>query len=144
MTSTSIRTILGNRPVHEVTPETRLRAVARLMAEQRVGAVAIVQDDALLGVLSERDIVFRAVAQGLSVDDTEARAVMTPDPVTLDIDAPVSEALARHLGDAFRHLPVLAEGRLVGLLSYRDIPAEYVMMFEHFREMSAARADEGT
>jgi len=144
MTSTSIRTILGNRPVHEVTPETRLRAVARLMAEQRVGAVAVVQDDALLGVLSERDIVFRAVAQGLSVDDTEARAVMTPDPVTLDIDAPVSEALARHLGDAFRHLPVLAEGRLVGLLSYRDIPAEYVMMFEHFREMSAARADEGT
>jgi predicted transcriptional regulator len=59
----------------------------------------------------------------------------------VNVDDAISDALAAHLGDWFRHLPVMDNGKVVGLLSYRDIPAEYVMMFERFREMSAAKAD---
>lgn len=140
--STTLRKILAGRPLHSVTPQMTLRAAARQMAEHRVGAVAVLEGEALVGILSERDIVFRAVAQGLHSDDTPVSAVMTADPVTVGIDEAVSNTLAARLGDAFRHLPVMEGGRVVGLLSYRDIPAEYVMMFERFREMQGARADQ--
>jgi CBS domain-containing protein len=125
-----------------VTTDTLLCDVAGLMAEHRVGAVVVLNADRLTGILTERDIVFRAVARGLSADTTTASEVMTPEPVTLGIDEAISDALAAKLGDAFRHLPVLENGAVVGILSYRDIPAEYVMLFERFREMSTARADE--
>ncbi|WP_421701967.1 CBS domain-containing protein [Aliiroseovarius sp.] len=141
MSTTTLRKILGDRPVHTVSPEATLRAVAGVMEANRVGAVAVVEGRALKGIVTERDIVFRAVAQGMDMAATQASAVMTADPVTVGIDDAVSDALAAKLGDAFRHLPVMEGDQLVGLLSYRDIPAEYVMLFERFREMSTARAD---
>ncbi|MGX9352125.1 CBS domain-containing protein [Shimia sp. W99] len=143
MSTTSLRALLANRPIHTVSPDTPLREVARKMAQERVGAVAVVADGTLGGILTERDIVFRGVAQGLASDTATADQVMTPNPVTVDIDDAISDALAAKLGDAFRHLPVMENGTLVGILSFRDIPAEYVMMFERFREMSSAHADDG-
>ncbi|MDJ0821981.1 MAG: CBS domain-containing protein [Paracoccaceae bacterium] len=142
MSTTTIRKILGKRQLHSVAPAASLHQAAKVMADNGVGALAVIDGETLLGILTERDIVFRAVGRGLPVDDTTAADVMTADPVTVDIDDAISDALAAKLGDAFRHLPVLEDGRVVGLLSYRDIPPEYVMMFEHFREMSTARADD--
>jgi len=144
MSTTTIRKILGARRLHSVAPGASLREAAAVMADNIVGAVAVINGEALVGILTERDIVFRGVGRGLSVDDTLAADVMTPEPVTVDIDDAISDALAAKLGDAFRHLPVMENGRVVGLLSYRDIPPEYVMMFEHFREMASARAEDGT
>ncbi|SFL70737.1 cyclic nucleotide-binding/CBS domain-containing protein [Shimia aestuarii] len=143
MSTTTLRALLANRPIHTVSPDTPLREVALKMAQQRVGAVAVTAGGTLRGILTERDIVFRGVAQGLASDTATADQVMTPDPVTVDIDDAISDALAAKLGDAFRHLPVMENGTLVGILSFRDIPAEYVMMFERFREMSSAHADDG-
>lgn len=140
--TTTLRAILGDRPLHSVAPATSLQEAARGMAAAGVGALVVLDGDRLAGVLSERDIVFRAVAQGLAMDTTPVAQVMTPDPVRVGIDDRISDALAAKLGDAFRHLPVMDGGRVVGLLSFRDIPAEYVMMFERFREMSQAHADD--
>ncbi|MDJ0827979.1 MAG: CBS domain-containing protein [Rhodobacter sp.] len=66
----------------------------------------------------------------------------TREPVTVEIDDPISIALAAKLGDVFCHLPVMESGQVVGILSYRDIPPEFVTMFEHLREMRSARADD--
>ena len=140
--TTTLRKILGERPVFSVSPDTTLRETAKIMADKKVGAVAVLADGTLVGIVSERDIVFKGVAGGLASDTATAADVMTPDPVTVGIEDKVSDALAAKLGDAFRHLPVMESGRLVGLLSYRDIPAQYVMMFERFREMSASHADD--
>ena len=140
--TTSLRNILGARPLHGVDPAASLADAARQMAEARVGALAVLRDGALLGVLSERDIVWRGVAQGLDMTAATVAQVMTPDPVCVSIDDPVSDALAAKLGDAFRHLPVVDGDRVVGLLSFRDIPVQYVMMFERFREMAGAHADD--
>ncbi|MGP6089184.1 CBS domain-containing protein [Antarctobacter jejuensis] len=142
MTTTTIRQIIGDRPLHAIAPDSTLRAAAHLMAERGVGAVVVLSDDRLLGILSERDIVFRAAAQGLSLEDTTAADAMTPDPVTVDIDADLAATLRAHLGTEFRHMPVMEQGRTVGLLSYRDVPSEYVMLYERFVEMSGARADQ--
>jgi len=144
MSITTIRRILGNRQVHCVSPRATLRDAAKVMATNRIGAVAVIEAGTLVGVLSERDIVFRGVASDLSAEGTSVADVMTRDPVTVGIEDSISDALAAKLGDAFRHLPVLENGSVVGLLSYRDIPPEYAMMFERFREMSAAHADDDT
>ena len=143
MATTTLREILGGRPVHWVSPGQSLREAAEVMAGNGVGAVAVLEGDALVGILTERDIVFRGIAQGLAAEETSAAEVMTRDPVTVEIDDAISDTLAAKLGDAFRHLPVMEAGRVVGLLSYRDIPPEYVMMFEHFREMTSSRAVDG-
>ena len=143
MTTVTIRQILAGRSVHHVAPAAPVVEVADLMARARVGAVAVLEGDRLVGIVSERDVVFRLVAVGRSAATTTVAEIMTADPVTLEIDEPVSGALAAKLGDAFRHLPVMDGGRVAGVLSYRDIPAEYVMLFERFREMSTARADDG-
>ncbi|MEQ9694961.1 CBS domain-containing protein [Shimia sp. SDUM112013] len=143
MSTKSIRALLGNRPVFTVTQDTVLREVARLMADKKVGAVVVVDGGTLVGIVSERDIVFRGVGQGLASDTATAAQVMTPDPVTVDMDDAISDALAAKLGDKFRHLPVMDQGKVAGVLSYREIPAEYIMLFERFREMSTAHADDG-
>ncbi|WP_165910189.1 CBS domain-containing protein [Rhodovulum bhavnagarense] len=142
MSIKTIGAILAGRPLNQVGPGASLQEAATIMAGQGVGALAVLDGDRLVGIVSERDIVFRAVARGLPMDGTTVAQVMTCDPVTVEIDHPISDALAVRLGDAFRHLPVTDNGRVVGLLSYRDIPAEYLMLFERFREMSTARADE--
>ncbi|TKZ22180.1 CBS domain-containing protein [Shimia litoralis] len=143
MSVKTLRDLLGARPLHSVTPETKLREVATVMATHKIGAVAVLDQERFVGILTERDIVFRGVGAGLVVDQACASDVMTVEPVTVDIDDAISDALAAKLGDAFRHLPVTENGIVVGVLSYRDIPAEYVMMFERFREMTTSRADEG-
>lgn len=138
----SLKEILGDRPLLSVAPGAMLSDAALLMAESKVGAVVVLEGETLVGILSERDIVYRAVAEGLSTRETAVEAVMTRDPVTVSVSDAVSDALAAHLGDTFRHLPVMDGARVAGVISYRDIPADYLVMFERFRQMSGARADE--
>lgn len=142
MSTTTIREILGDRELYAVKTETNLRDAAQVMAEHKAGAVVVLAEGALVGILSERDIVFRAVAQGLPSDTTVVEQIMTRDPVTVNIDDGISDTLAARLGDVFRHLPVMDGDRVAGVLSFRDIPPEYVMMYERFREMSGSRANE--
>lgn len=141
MITKSIGEILAGRPLISISKEASIREAARMMMENGVGAVAVLEDGKLAGILTERDIVFRGVGQNLSMDEATAQDIMTPDPVTVQSKDAVSDALAVKLGDRFRHLPVMEGETVVGVISFRDIPAEYVMMFERFREMSTAHAD---
>lgn len=139
----SIRDVLGDRPLNRVSPEATLRDAARMMEEGHVGALAVMDGDRLVGILSERDIVWRGVAHALPSDTTRVAEVMTADPITVEAGDALSDALAAKLGDAYRHLPVMDGDAVVGVLSYRDIPAEYLALYERFNEMRSARADEG-
>lgn len=140
MTIKSIGEILDGRPLHSISAHACIRDAAKMMADKSVGALAVIDDDILSGIVTERDIVFRGVGQNLSMDVATVGDIMTRDPITVRSEDPLSDALAVKLGDRFRHLPVTDSERVVGIISYRDIPAEYVMMFERFREMSSARA----
>ena len=139
MITISIGEILAGRALFSISKNASIREAAKVMMDNGVGAVAVLDDGKLAGILTERDIVFRGVAQSLSMDDGTADDIMTPDPVTVESKDALSDALAVKLGDRFRHLPVMEDGNVVGIISFRDIPAEYVMMFERFREMSRSR-----
>jgi len=101
-------------------PSTTIAEAASLMAQRRVGSALVVEDEQLLGIFTERDIV-KAPSQDSLATQQAIGLWMTRDPQTITPDASLEEALQRMIGGNFRHLPVLEDGRLVGMLSMRDI-----------------------
>lgn len=101
-------------------PETTVDAAARSMAQRGVGAVMVIEDRKLVGIFTERDAVFRVIAQGRDVQTTRLREVMTPAPITVDPDKSFGYALLLMHEKGFRHMPVLEGDSLVGIVSARN------------------------
>jgi CBS domain-containing protein len=102
-----------------VDPGETVAEVAKRMVAKDVGAVLVYEDDRLSGILTERDIL-RAVADGLD-DATLVRDRMTANPETLDADDTTEHAAVLMIHGGFRHLPVVEQGAVVGVLSIRDL-----------------------
>lgn len=117
-----IAEILNHRPCLSVARDTSVQNAARMMKEHQTGAVLVVgDDDALLGICSERDIVTRVVAEAGDPNQVTVREIMTTEPESLSEDKPFSHALHLMYEGRFRHVPVVdAQGRAVGILSPRD------------------------
>jgi CBS domain-containing protein len=94
-------------------------AVAQRMAERNVGAVLVLEDGRLAGIMTERDLM-RAVARGLR-DDTVVGDCMTAHPETIAPDDTVEHAAVLMIHGGYRHLPVVEGDRVVGVLSMRDL-----------------------
>jgi CBS domain-containing protein len=122
--------IMPQRPVSQVIEQQEIVAVGpdatvieavRLMKERRIGALMVVQADRLVGILSERDVVFRVVAEERNTQTTRVADVMTANPETILPDKPFAHALHIMYEGGFRHVPVVdANGRAVGMVSARD------------------------
>jgi CBS domain-containing protein len=93
---------------------------ARLMRENHVGAVMVVEDGRLAGVFTERDALFRVIAEGRDVQTAQLADVMTRNPQTIHPDKPFPDALHVMYEGGFRHVPVVEDGRPVGMISARD------------------------
>jgi CBS domain-containing protein len=115
----SLRELMSDDLV-TVTPMTTVAEAAQVMSLRRVGAALVVDGDQLLGIFTERDIV-RALAAEHDAATHDVAEWMTKDPFTRDADAPAHETLALMLAKGFRHVPVTEEGRLVGIVSMRDL-----------------------
>lgn len=98
---------------------TPVRDACQMMASAQIGAVLVLDDGALRGIFTERDAVFRVMAVGLDPDTTPISRVMTPAPMTLGADKPLGTALAMMQKHGFRHVPVVEEGKLIGVVSAR-------------------------
>ena len=103
-----------------VPAEATVAEAAQVMSLQRVGAVLIVDGDALRGIFTERDIV-RALAAEHDAAGHAVAGWMTADPIWLGPDAKIAEARDRMLEEGFRHIPVVEEERLIGIVSIRDL-----------------------
>ncbi len=113
---------IGDMPVADVTPTTSASDVARLLARRHIGA-ALVRDAAgqILGIVSERDIV-RAIAQyGAAALERSAAMLMTSPVRTASLAMTVEQAMQTMSDGRFRHLPVMDDGKLVGLVSIGDV-----------------------
>jgi CBS domain-containing protein len=119
----SARAIVGNRQTVTVDRVTSVFAAARAMAAHEIGAVPIVDADRLIGIFTERDILTRVVAAGLDPAATQVTDVMSTELVVADINEPYDVCLNRMQQARVRHLIVLDQGRLVGILSLRDLMA---------------------
>jgi len=120
MAHRTIRMIIEHQEVVAAPGSTTVIAAARLMKENHVGAVIVVEDGKLAGVFTERDALFRVIAEGRDVQTTQLAEVMTRNPRTIHPDKPFPDALHVMYEGGFRHVPVVEDGRPVGMISARD------------------------
>jgi CBS domain-containing protein len=101
-------------------PSDSLRAAATLMWRQQTGSLLVMDGETLIGIVTERDVM-KAVARGSDPDQTPVSAVMTTSLVTVTPETSLPEA-ARHMATRWiRHLPVVVDGRVLGMVSQRDL-----------------------
>jgi len=120
MSARTIRSIIEGQELITAQTNVSVLEAARLMKQHRVGAIVVVEGEKLAGVFTERDALFRVVAEGRDPGTTELGAVMTPNPKTVQADSAFSLALQMMYEGGFRNVPVVENGRPVGLVSARD------------------------
>lgn len=120
MPSRTLRAIVTGQRVVTATPEMSVEQAARLMHEHAIGALPVVQAGRLAGIFTERDALFRVLAEGLPAGKTTLAAVMTRDPHTIQADKPVRNALMMMHEGGYRHVPVVDGERLLGMVTARD------------------------
>lgn len=120
MFSQRIRQVMQGEELLIVTPETTVFAAAKQMSERGVSATVVVDGERVVGIFTERDAVFRVIARDRDPRSTPIDEVMTSQPVTLDPDKSFGHALALMHEHGIRHVPVVENGRPVGIVSARD------------------------
>jgi CBS domain-containing protein len=95
-------------------------AAARLMKQHRIGALLITHKGKLAGIFTERDALFRVIAESRDPEKTHVAEVMTSNPRTIEPDRPFGHALHLMYEGEFRHVPVVENGRPLGMVSARD------------------------
>jgi CBS domain-containing protein len=117
----TLREVMRPGFVRSVQRVATVSAAARVMASSNVGIVAVLDGDRLVGVFSERDVVRRVVDRGLDPAATPVERVMTSELVVASADDDYQSAMRTMDSANIRHLPVVADGRLLSMLSIRDL-----------------------
>ncbi len=112
--------------VHTVTPDQMVIDALKLMAEKNIGAVPVVSEGRVVGILSERDYARKLVLKGLSSIGTPVSEIMSREVTTVDLHHTLDRCMGIMTDMRLRHLPVVDEGKLIGLLSIGDLVKEAI------------------
>ena len=136
MSGRTVRSIIEGQEVITAPTSMPVGEAARLMKSHNVGAILVVEGDLLVGVFTERDALFRVVAEGRDANTIQLGAVMTRNPRTIEADSLFTLALQMMYEGGFRNVPVVENGRPVGLVSARDAlgPELKDFVFEMLRQ----------
>ncbi|WP_439546964.1 CBS domain-containing protein [Sandarakinorhabdus sp.] len=113
--------LVDKTAVVSVHPDATMPEIVALLHEHRIGAVLVMDGDAIAGLVSERDICRCLHTHGTAVHDARARDLMTAPVITTDPRTSVCDAMAIMTDRRFRHLPVVEDGKLLGLVSIGDL-----------------------
>ncbi len=120
MFSQRVKSVMERKKLLTASPETTVSQAAKLMANKNVGAVMIVEGERLIGIFTERDALTRVIARGRDAKTTQLADVMTADPQTVDPGKSFGSALLMMYENGFRHVPVVEEGKVIGIVSSRN------------------------
>jgi CBS domain-containing protein len=126
----SVREAIGRQKPLVAAAGTTVAAAARLMKKRNVGALMVVTGHRLVGIFTERDALFRVLSESRNPDATKIGDVMTPEPRTIGPDKAVGHALLMMYDGGFRHVPVVENGRPIGMISARDALGPELQEFE--------------
>lgn len=115
-----VREVIGNQAPVRAGADISVAAAAQLMQRHGVGALLVIEAGRLAGIFTERDALFRVLAEGLDPQRTRVAQVMTANPRTITPDRPFGHALHLMYEGRFRHVPVVENGRALGMVSARD------------------------
>jgi CBS domain-containing protein len=132
----TIARIIGRKEGEVVSVEcgTKVRDAVTKLAEHKIGALPIMQDGRVVGIMSERDIVYCLESEGSAVLDMDVDAVMTAPAITVTPEVPILSALSQMSARRIRHLPVVERDRLVGIVSIGDLVAYRIARIEEEAE----------
>jgi len=109
------------RDVYSVSPDSTVYDALKLMAEKEIGALIVLEKEKMVGILSERDYARKIILKGKGSKETAVREIMTAEVIHTSPDQEVRKCLSLMSKHHFRHIPVLEDERLVGILSIEDI-----------------------
>jgi len=112
--------------VYSVAPDARVYEALKLMAEKEIGALVVLEGARLVGILSERDYARKVILHGKSSHDIPVRDIMTENVITVQPGQTVDQCMALMTERRIRHLPVVENGRLIGLVSIGDLVKEVI------------------
>jgi len=117
---------ISQKHVISLGPNASVREAAGVMTRANCGSVLVMEPpDIVLGIVTERDLMTRVLAKALDPERTTLREVMTPHPICVPPEMPVSDAVVIMIERGFRHLPILSGKKILGVFSVRDaLPRE--------------------
>ncbi|WP_447978182.1 CBS domain-containing protein [Candidatus Nitrospira bockiana] len=113
--------VMMNRKIRTVRPEATLVEAAALMRDAQVGALLVGSERNYIGVISEADLVRKAMAVGVNPAEAQVRSVMSSPLITIEVDRSAHDASDLMAEHGIRHLPVTQDGEIVGIISVRDL-----------------------
>jgi CBS domain-containing protein len=122
------------------TRDASIATVSALMRDETVGSVVIVEDGAPVGIVTDRDVAVRVVAEGQNPDDVTAGDVMTADPVTVDVDAGLMDLTSTMAEHDVRRVPVVDGGELYGIITLDDVDQLLSDERQHLADVVAAES----
>jgi len=137
----TVAQLLDHKPraIYSVAPDAPVLEAIRLMAEHSVGALLVMQDARLEGIVSERDYARKVILMGRSSSDTPVSQIMTTSVITVEPGFSVQQCMQLMTDRRVRHLPVVAGGRVLGMLSIGDLvravlaeQAQTIEQLEHY------------
>jgi CBS domain-containing protein len=142
MPNRTVREIVAKRKVVSAPSKTTVSQAARLMEDNEVGALLVMEKGRLVGIFTERDALFRVLAAGRDPRTTPLSDVMTRDPQSIHPDKAFGHAMLMMYEGGFRHVPVVEKGHPLGVVSTRDALGPELQEFEsqlsnreHIREI---------
>ncbi|MFA5117834.1 MAG: CBS domain-containing protein [Candidatus Omnitrophota bacterium] len=110
-----------NDSIIKTSENASVREIAKILKQNKIGAIIVEKDGNLAGIISERDVVWRVVAEDKSLDETKARDIMTSDVISVDLDDGIDKIYDMMKKVPFRHLPVRKGDKVIGMVSSRDL-----------------------
>lgn len=134
----SARDLYSGQELTVISQKDTIYEAARLMAEKNIGAVPVVEGERVVGIFSERDIMNRVVAKSINPQTTTVDQVMTKDLIVGEPDEDIEAIISRMKQANIRHLPIVDAGKLVGIISFRDLlQADLIEKDEEIKIMTA-------
>lgn len=123
------RDIMSN-DVKFVAPNASVVEVAKMMVKENVGCIPVCQNDKVLGIITDRDITMRVVAQNKDLNQTQAQQIMSADPVFIDENQSIDQAAELMAEYQIKRLPVVKNEKIVGIIALGDLAIEQISMDE--------------
>ena len=124
--------------IHSVSPQSTVRQALELMADKNIGALLVLEENQLVGMFSERDYARKVVLKGKSSVDTQVQDIMTTEVICVKVNQTFTECMQTMTDHHIRHLPVMDEKKVIGLISIGDVVK--VILQEHTRTIEELKS----
>ncbi|SFI09758.1 CBS domain-containing protein [Collimonas sp. OK307] len=115
-----------NQAVYTISPGAKVLDAVRMMADKSVGALLVVEQETIVGIVTERDYARKMILMGRSSNDTFVRDIMTSSVMYVRLDDTNEQCMALMTENRLRHLPILDDGKLIGIISIGDLVKDII------------------